>query len=218
LSLPELSGTARAPATASGRPGRRGSRRRRGRLDNTRMASEGSTEGSVSSSSVARTSSSEATSDLAHPSSTRQNVDRVVDRAEQAWKLRAPDFDLMLCWAGSSNRAIRTVAHVEAGVDGAFLLLPRCTVREPLSPSLLPTRRPRRCFRRSSGSTPRGPGLHRAQRPGQGSRLADGDVDPDQPTVTGELAFPAPRPRLLDAFIGHKAHQSAPLHSPKGPL
>jgi hypothetical protein len=54
--------------------------------------------------------------------------------------------------------------------------------------------------------------LHRAQRPGQGSRLADGDVDPDQPTVMGELACPAPRLRLLDAFIGQEAHQSAPLH------
>jgi len=36
------------------------------------MAFEGSTEGSVSSCSLARTSSSEATSDFAHPSGTRE--------------------------------------------------------------------------------------------------------------------------------------------------
>jgi hypothetical protein len=60
---------------------------------------------------------------------------------------------------------------------------------------------------------PRGPAS--SATPWPSPRLADRDVDPDQPTATGELACPAPRPRLLDAFIGHEAHQSAPLH-PRG--
>jgi hypothetical protein len=89
---------------------------RQTRLDSTKDGLRGSTEGSLSSCSVTRTSSSEATSDLAHPSGPRSSRSARRRPARpagyQAIQLaQAERFDVVVDWSGYPVGASMTLIN-----------------------------------------------------------------------------------------------------------